>query len=98
MIQEWNKVNILPDLHNKSLLAPVSFPIGILNNVQQVTLFDGQQNLLKRNSSLSNKPVVLRGIPTKDTLNSTMSHCVPIVYNSFPSGPPVGRLLWNSGF
>lgn len=72
-------MDITGDQNDQDALAWVAGLVRMLNDVKQITGFDGNHHGLEGNASLSLKDLVLACAPSKGLHVSTLTPCVPFV-------------------
>jgi len=72
-------MGITGDQNDKDVLAWVSGLVRMLNDVEQITGFDGNHHGLEGNASLKLKDLVLASAPAKGFHSNTLRPCVPFV-------------------
>lgn len=74
-----HQMDITGDQNDQDALAWVSGLVRMLNDVEQITGFDGNHHGLEGNASLKLKDLVLACAPAKGLHGSTLRPCVPFV-------------------
>jgi hypothetical protein len=72
-------MGITGDQNDKDALAWVSGLVRMLNDVEQITGFDGNHHGLEGNATLKLKDLVLASAPAKGLHGNTLGPCVPFV-------------------
>ena len=72
-------MDITGDQNDQDALAWVSGLVRMLNDVEQITGFDGNHHGLEGNASLNLKDLVLACAPAKGLHGHTLRPCVPFV-------------------